>query len=84
MKDSINLSSRTADALDALCLVGDVGCVNAPEKMAWLFFLLRELPDDEKTFPRGKWATIQHIEGQLIEVAKTYTVENQRFLEAMK
>jgi hypothetical protein len=72
VKDSVELSSVTADALDALCLVGYVGRVNSPENMAWLFFLLRELPDDEKTFPHGKWATIQHIEGQLEEIAKVY------------
>jgi len=33
-----------------------------------LFFLLRQCPDEE--FPRGKWATIQLLEGWLDKMAK--------------
>jgi len=69
--DSVELSPATADALDALDVTAGVGRINVnlPE-MAWLVLVLKELPDSERTFPRGKWATIQHIEGQLREAAK--------------
>lgn len=70
-KDSVNLSQETADALDALGFVGYVGVCNVDlPTMAWLTFVLKEVKDEARTFPRGKWATIQHIEEQLTEAAK--------------
>lgn len=39
--------------------------IETPERMAWVVWLLKELPDNEITFPCGKWATIQNIEAQL-------------------
>ncbi len=34
-----------------------------PQLAALLFFALRRTPDSEETFPRGKWASIQALEG---------------------
>ena len=33
-----------------------------PQWMAWLIYLLKELPDDSEFFLHGKWATIQRME----------------------
>jgi hypothetical protein len=38
---------------------------------AWVAFLLRAAQDEPKWFPKGKWATIQEIERQLIDDAKS-------------
>ena len=38
--------------------------------MAWLLFVLKKVEDDPTIFPRGKWATLQHIESQLDVVAE--------------
>lgn len=40
------------------------------EAVAWLTFLLSEVPDDEDIFPRGKWATIQRLHGMVSVAAK--------------
>jgi hypothetical protein len=37
------------------------------ERGCALFFLLKETPDNE--FPKGKWATIQFLEGELNQLA---------------
>ena len=66
--DSVWLSRLTADALDSLDM-GDISKVNSPERMAWVVYVLRHMPDSAKIFPRGKWATIQVIEEQLIACA---------------
>ncbi len=77
MKDTVDLLPSTADALDEL--VGHVGTVNVDlPTMAWLFFVLREMPDSDVRFPHGKWATIQHIEAQLVELAKLRAAEPPR------
>lgn len=76
--DVVTLLPSTARALDEY--VCPVGTVNANlEAMAWLWFVLRETPDTEGRFPRGKWATVQAVERQLIEAAKhtVRTVEPQ-------
>jgi hypothetical protein len=74
MKDSVDLLNSTAEALDEL--VGPVGKVNVDYPvMAWLFFVARELPDTEARFPHGKWGTLQHIEAQLIELARIQAAE---------
>lgn len=75
MKDVVDISPMTRDGLNSLNLI-DVQRVNSPETMAWLVLLLKLIPDSEKVFPLGKWATIQEIERQLQECAK------QRILEA--
>ena len=41
------------------------------ENWAWIYFQLKEMPDMPDYFPRGKWATIQHIEGLLTEASQT-------------
>ena len=64
MSDSILLSPMTVDGLNKIG-VGDFNAVELPERMAWIVLLLRKMPDDPKQFPRGKWATIQHIEEQI-------------------
>ena len=70
LRQAVTLTPATAAALDALDVVERVGTVNLnmPE-MAWLWFVLRVTPDNAKTFPHGKWATIQAIEGQIEDAA---------------
>jgi hypothetical protein len=41
-----------------------------PAGWAWVWFLLREAEDRPEWFPKGKSATLQIIEGKLIEEAK--------------
>lgn len=69
MKDTIDISQRTADALTCLG-IWDIYTVNEPEIMAAMYFILKNAPDDPRLFPHGKWATIQNIEAQLVEWAK--------------
>lgn len=66
----IRLSQRTADALSALGLGLFTPC-EQPERMAWVVLVLRKMRDEAHVFPRGKWATIQAIEGQLEQAAAT-------------
>ena len=40
------------------------------ENAAWLFFRLRETPDCSELFPKGKWASIQMLEGLVSEQAR--------------
>lgn len=71
MMSEISLSPMTADALDALSIIERVGTINVNlAEMAWLWFVLRELEDSDSRFPRGKWATIQHIQDQLERAAR--------------
>ena len=44
---------------------------------AWLFFRLRETPDSDELFPRGKWASIQHLEVLICEQAKLEPVSGE-------
>jgi hypothetical protein len=67
--DSIKIYQKTADAITNSTGI-DVYAIDSPEKMAWIVLLLKEIPDSEKNFPFGKWATIQEIERQLQECAK--------------
>jgi len=68
--DCVELLPSTAEALNSLEIIGHVGRVNVDEQaMAWLTFVLKELPDEARYFPHGKWATIQHIEGTLQRMA---------------
>lgn len=71
MKDQIEISSATKDGLNSLDMY-DVQRVNSPEWMAWFVQLLKHVPDSEKVFPHGKWATIQSIEQQIEACAKDY------------
>lgn len=70
-RDSVTLLPTTAEALEALNVVGYVGRVNVDlQAMAWLVLVLKEVADHPRVFPHGKWATIQSIEAQLAEAAK--------------
>ena len=40
------------------------------EEWAKMFFLMRQMPDNDDLFPSGKWATIQALESKLDEWAK--------------
>jgi hypothetical protein len=40
------------------------------EHWAWVAYLLRGTPDRPEWFPKGKWATIQVLESELMEEAK--------------
>ena len=74
--DCIELSAKTADALDEL--VCPVACVNVDlPSMAWLSLVCRHLPDEERYFPKGKWATLQHIDSQLDAAALGAATEAQ-------
>ena len=74
MKDTIRLSSLTVDALSK-ATGGDIYTTDSPEKMSWIYFLIKELDDTAEVFPRGKWATIQEIQGQLEAIAANYFKE---------
>jgi hypothetical protein len=52
---------------DELMLDGIGGATAA---WAWIAFLLRESPDRPEWFPKGKWATIQFLETELIQEAR--------------
>jgi hypothetical protein len=41
----------------------------ATEHWAWAHFLLKVSPDRPEWFPKGKWATLQIIEGELLKDA---------------
>ena len=71
MKDSIELSSTAAEALTS-AFAQDFNGVESLERMAWMVLVLKKTPDIEAIFPRGKWATIQSIEGQLDDAAEDY------------
>ncbi len=72
--DIITLSSKAAEGI-SLALGQDFNRVETPERMAWIVWLLECLPDNEKHFPLGKWATIQSIKSQL-EKAANQSLEN--------
>lgn len=42
------------------------GIGGAPEQWAWIWFQLQVAEDRPEWFPKGKWATVQFIGGQLI------------------
>ena len=62
--DQIKLSSTTAEGI-GLALGQDFNRVETPERMAWVALQLEYVPDVQKWFPKGKWATIQSIQEQL-------------------
>jgi hypothetical protein len=68
MKDVVELSGAAAEGLGRIG-IGDFNRIELPERMAWVVLVLKVLPDRPEWFPRGKWATIQSIEGQLAEWA---------------
>ena len=68
-----SLSPTTYVALEKLCAEREWTPVYGymePEQVAWLTFKLAEVPDSDDTFPHGKWATIQRLQGMVSEAAK--------------
>ncbi len=65
---SIHISKRTAEALSKIGM-GDFYVWEPKERMAYIVLVLKKLPDSADVFPCGKWATIQHIEQQLDDLA---------------
>lgn len=61
---TVSLSRSAAEGIGK-ALDQDVHGVETAERMAWLVLLLKSREDLPEWFPRGKWATIQHIEKQL-------------------
>jgi hypothetical protein len=68
---TVSLSPAAAKGVGS-ALDQDVYEVESAERMAWLAVLLRKCEDRSDWFPRGKWATIQHIEGQVDQAADEY------------
>ena len=48
----------------------DMRLTGSLESWSFLFFQLREAEDKPEWFPRGKWATIHHLEALLTEAAR--------------
>jgi len=67
----ISLFSKTVEGME-LALGQDFNRTETPERMAWIVLLLKRVPDGDKYFPFGKWATIQSIEEQLEKAAENY------------
>ena len=62
------LSADAYRALQNLALDRDWVEVRAymePGEVAWMTFQLEQEPDNEESFPRGKWATIQQLQATL-------------------
>jgi hypothetical protein len=77
MRDSISLETDFKDGtragLRTWAVRYDMTAViesGSLEGWAWVYFRLREEPDDPYRFPHGKWATLQHLESMLIEAAQ--------------
>ena len=76
-KDSVVLSSRTAEALSRVG-IGDFNPVELPERMAFVALVLGHIADLPEFFPKGKWATIQEIERQVGMCAQHRAFETQK------
>ena len=76
MSDSINLRQLSPDTYAALeRLSADMDWPDwqgymEPEWVAWLTYRLEFVEDNEKTFPLGKWATIQRLQELVREQAR--------------
>ena len=68
MNDTVTLSKLAADGLTSIG-IGDIERQEQPERMAWIALVLRYVPDTERVFPLGKWATIQAIDAQVLRAA---------------
>jgi len=73
---TVSLSPSTAAGISQ-ALDQDVYGVESAERMAWLVLLLKKRDDEPAWFPRGKWATIQHIEDQIDLAVDAYFVQPQ-------
>ncbi len=50
----------------------DLEQVYSLEQWAWLLQVMKQTPDFEDYFPKGKWATVQRLEDLLEEAAMDY------------
>jgi len=71
MKTTVTLSEKAAKGLE-LAFGEPFAVEEQPERMSWILQLMKALPDADAWFPKGKWATIQSVEGQLEEIASTW------------
>jgi hypothetical protein len=71
---TVSLSNSAAEGIGK-ALDQDVYGVEGADRMAWLVLLLKRCEDRPEWFPKGKWATIQHIEKQLDEAVDAYVHE---------
>lgn len=67
--DSIHLGNNHADhrrlseQFDDLDLAAPFHCSGVePEQLALYIAICKQWPDSEDAFPKGKWASIQHLE----------------------
>lgn len=74
---TVSLSNSAADGIGK-ALNQDVFGVETAERMAWLVLLLKKREDLPEWFPRGKWATIQHIESQVDAAANAWLAERSQ------
>jgi hypothetical protein len=73
---TVSLSSSAAEGIGR-ALDQDVYGVEGADRMAWLVLLLKKCEDRPEWFPRGKWATIQHIEGQISSAVEQWHAASQ-------
>ncbi len=77
MTGAFHFGSLSREAREGIILAlatvdfGDLFSWVSLERAAWMFFVLRSLPDRPEWFPKGKWATLQEIERQLDKEAAT-------------
>ena len=72
------LSPESYSAIEDICYdydLGDLRAYMSPEWVSWLAWILRCIPDNDKYFPRGKWATIQRIQGWLEKESERHVDE---------
>lgn len=62
--DTVRISSDAAEGLSLIGL-GEFARFNDPARMAFVAEVLKNVPDVVAWFPKGKWATIQHIQEQV-------------------
>jgi hypothetical protein len=65
--DTVRISGDAAEGLSLIAPydLGEFGRYNDPGRMAFVAAICKHLPDNPAHFPKGKWATIQHIEEQV-------------------
>lgn len=64
MTDTIHVSDATARSIELMGL-SDGQKVLTCEHVAGIVLIMKKLNDTPYLFPKGKWATIQHIENGL-------------------
>jgi hypothetical protein len=67
--DFVSISDQSAEAFNRLGL-GDFYTIMPARDMAFLAIILPMLDDRPEWFPKGKWATIQHIQQQITDISE--------------